>query len=328
TTYSSTNRFVANGDVALFDCGGSLATLTLCALPPQATAPVDIAGPPVADTLPNDHSLVAIGNVGGAAVFHVANVNEIWRSDGTAPGTFRLAAGDWVRPASTVHPISIVHNGKLYFVGCRATDDCSLYATDGTVAGTTTVAPLGLTTSIAEAWFERYGTEFVVGIAGFYYGGIWRSDGTTAGTRRIVSGVFERFNMAVVGDRIFFDACCNYPWGLNVSDGTEAGTRAVPLPPDMIGLGSALFENIGDTALILGCSTSTDGTSICAVDREGTGIARVAALGRTGRGASVALLGRTRDAIYVAVDDTLHGREPWRIRVRDAIFSDGFDAQP
>jgi ELWxxDGT repeat protein len=326
TTYSSIADFVTNGDVALLECGGSLATMTLCALTPQAAAPVSIGGPPIADPWPYDDSIAAIGNIGGAAIFHVPSTNEIWRSDGTSPGTFRLSSGDGFRGASKNRPGSIVHAGKVYFAACRLPDDCSLHVTDGTIAGTAPVAPLGVSTGIVEARFERYGNEFVVGIASGFLGGIWRSDGTTAGTRRIMSGSFDRLAMAVVGDRIHFDVCCSYPWGLHVSDGTEAGTR--PVPSVMAMIDTRLFENVDDAAVIFTCSMDGSNTTICAIDREGTGVQALGTLGTTGRGASVEFLARTSDTIYVIVDDYLHGREPWRIRVRDAIFANGFDAEP
>jgi ELWxxDGT repeat protein len=323
TTYSSTNAFITNGDVALLDCGGSLATLTLCALTPQAAAPAPIDGPPIANPELDDTTIVALGNLGGAAIFYLRYANEVWRSDGTSPGTFRLSAGDWVREAATPHPVSIEHDGKIHFAACRTRDDCSLHATDGTVAGTTIVAPLGLTTGIVDAWFERYGDGFVVGLRGFPFGGIWRSDGTAAGTTRIMSGSFDQFALSVVGDRIHYYT----PSGFFVSDGTQAGTHEVPRPTTFAAFNTGLFQSIGN-ATIFGCWMASAGSAICAIDREGTSITPVATIAASGRGTSIEYLGRTSDAIYVIADDYVHGREPWRIGLRDAIFANGFETEP
>ncbi|MDC8016034.1 hypothetical protein [Tahibacter soli] len=323
TTYSSTSEFVTHGDVTLFDCGGSLATMTLCALTPQAVAPFEIGGVSIANPSQPDDNVAAIGDVGGAAILFLPYANEIWRSDGTAPGTFRLSSGDTVATSAT-HAASIVHKGKLYFAGCRAPDGCSLYATDGTIAGTAPVVPLD-PSGIFDARFERFGDAFVFGTSSGWFGGVWRSDGTIAGTERIQLERIERIALSIVGDRIHFKTCCYPPAGFYVSDGTQAGTHAVSSQhPGLTTTDTRLFASVDDAATIFGCSTST-GSMICAMDREGTDIAPIAALGQTARGASIEFLGRTSDAIYVIADDYLHGREPWRIRVREAIFADGFE---
>ena len=92
----------------------------------------------------------------------------------------------------------------------------------------------------------------------------------------------------------------------------------------MTALDTRLFASVDDAATIFGCSSST-GSMICAIGVMPVPSRSIAALGQTGRGASIEYLGRTSDAIYVIVDDYLHGREPWRIRVREAIFADGFE---
>ena len=63
-----------------------------------------------------------------------AGGKQLWRSDGSRPGTFALTG-----PELNVPPLQAFLHRSFYFVGCSGpggADDCGLWRTDGTAAGT------------------------------------------------------------------------------------------------------------------------------------------------------------------------------------------------
>ena len=197
---------------------------------------------------------------------------ELWRSDGTAAGTYRLAD---VRPGpEDSFTTSLVEmGGKVYFSGWG-----ELWRTDGTVGGTARVKATWGADDLTV-----FGNRILFTAASAAHGyELWRSDGTAKGTVMIANlspgKASTRFDdFLVVGRRVFFvaeaSAAGHQLW---VTDGTPAGTRALtrsagvtsvlyPLVPAVIG-GRLLFAaNHPKTGLEL---WSTDGTP------KGTGLLR------------------------------------------------------
>lgn len=97
---------------------------------------------------------------------------ELWRTDGTSAGTFKLAGV----PESVV-----VWNGKAWFTSG------GLWSTDGTVAGTQKLTLPVATPALAP-------THLMAGPAHLYFfnaGRLWRTDGTTAGTAQLTTGTLR-----------------------------------------------------------------------------------------------------------------------------------------
>jgi ELWxxDGT repeat protein len=109
---------------------------------------------------------------------------ELWRTDGTAAGTSRLAE----LPASSRPQLAALPGLAVFVLRVAGTDRQELWASDGTVAGTHKIADLpGAATSLTvlgnEAFFglTRIGSDFVSSE-------VWRTDGTAAGTRGVAGG--------------------------------------------------------------------------------------------------------------------------------------------
>ena len=120
---------------------------------------------------------------------------ELWRTDGTETGTFRINAGP-------VHR-RVVFNGRLWFLSGGA-----LWSTDGTVAGTQQLA------------LPVSNLEYLMGTSTHLYftvdGKLWRSNGTAAGTAQASADSFylgtsdyEPQGWTSVGSRLLFFA---YVW--------------------------------------------------------------------------------------------------------------------
>jgi ELWxxDGT repeat protein len=162
-----------------------------------------------------------------------AHGGELWRSDGTPAGTWRV---------SNIHPLFdgppptnlTLFAGKVFF---RAADDRrgpGLWASDGTARGTRLVKSFGLDPEN----FGPNGLRVVGGALLFaalrpsqgYW--LWRTDGTLAETVPLTAlGVREEIllmnSSLLVGPRLFFTtkAAEETPSALWVTNGTAAGTR-------------------------------------------------------------------------------------------------------
>jgi ELWxxDGT repeat protein len=161
---------------------------------------------------------------------------ELWRSDGTAEGTFRvqdLVPGPFSSHLAWLTPF----DGSIVFATGLSAN--FLWRTDGTPEGTESFGPSDLRaweptpfegSLLFHGWTHEFGSE------------PWRSDGTTAGTmvvKDIVPGgddgtvhgqnpknSYPR-NLTVSGGTLFFAAIHQFAipsYSLWKSDGTEAGT--------------------------------------------------------------------------------------------------------
>jgi ELWxxDGT repeat protein len=168
---------------------------------------------------------------------------QLFRSDGTAAGTFRLKV---VAPRPGGIPISRVQeltdlNGRLFlscddgFLGDSANRSYDgLWTSDGTEAGTAQLLQgeaYNLTPFKGLLYFERYGANSTTEL--------WRSDGTVAGTAKVKLIGSALLPPVVAGDRLVFAAgdasTGTEPWA---SDGTPEGTG--PLGDINPGAGSSI----------------------------------------------------------------------------------------
>lgn len=160
--------------------------------------------------------------------------NHIWRSDGTAEGTYVLVS-------STIfgaYPIFTVFNNQVYFWVTNANSNEVLYKTSGTVATTEIVRvfPCGGPTGMQNydpimfvhnnLLYFMANDELSSCSPYGYYGNstFWKTDGTNVGTVKAFGSFPNSQNvmqMGVVNNQLFFTVRNN---GLWKSDFTNAGT--------------------------------------------------------------------------------------------------------
>jgi ELWxxDGT repeat protein len=149
---------------------------------------------------------------------------ELWRTDGTPAGTFRIFADG----ASYLTDF----NGVLYFLA-----GSKLYKTDGTIAGTQRVQDLSTITGTDSvrllAVFNGY---LYFAHASVFYPNMWylcRTDGTPNGAQPFGSGSVRVNTMQVSGNYLFFTDGTNTSGGLGNlwrTDGDPAPAHTVQLP--------------------------------------------------------------------------------------------------
>jgi ELWxxDGT repeat protein len=207
--------------------------------------------------------------------------SNLWSSDGTERGTHRLVPLDSYSSTLPVPPVAV--NGRGLFAPAGFSQDSpDLWVTDGTPAGTEGVtfigrngwssSPQNLVPTPEGIRFQAYneqnlyvwnsrGTAATTVPLDFYLpglweplgpvtlgwgsDGLWRTDGTPAGSFRLTpEEIGPVSGLAVLGSRAVFVSNLSVAPVLWTSDGTLAGTQQIGLP----GAGSILPA--GSSALV------------------------------------------------------------------------------
>ena len=114
-------------------------------------------------------------------LYFQTGTDQWWRSDGTATGTFPVAStGVYLLSAAAI-------GDRLFFAKCEPAHGCELWRTDGTLESTGLVADL-------EPGPGSSGPHALSSVgSALYFGtsprGVWRSDGSAAGTTRVATDI-------------------------------------------------------------------------------------------------------------------------------------------
>lgn len=255
----------------------------------------------------------------------------LWRSDGTAPGTYALAnlvsLQNWSVPFSPLwHVYSIVHGGRIYFQACTAqvASSCGVYATDGA----TNPVLLASTPDTNLTQYGQYQGKVVFVTGGTGASQLWTSAGTPQTTQVALTLPHSIFSFGNAGGLLHFKGYATGAPTANyyVTDTTVAGTRQVPLPAGMYVETISPTMAVYDDHVLFSCYVPGYGNEICVVDGQGTGLSTVIDI-QPGLGHSYATpVAILSDGVYFSADDGVHGKELWRVsRYTDALFADGFD---
>ncbi|HXC54132.1 MAG TPA: ELWxxDGT repeat protein [Rhizomicrobium sp.] len=263
--------------------------------------------------------------------------NELWRSDGTALGTFQVKA---INPTTQVNAgldQSITTNpvllgSTIYFMGNDQAHGNELWSSDGTAAGTHLLKDIspGFVNSNPQQLVLSGSEVFFTANDGVHGLELWASDGTAAGTQMVKDikpgdGSSSLFGLtAVLGNAVMFSADDGVHGSeLWISNGTEAGTvmlddispgalaNSPPNSSSPFGF-TTVGSNIFFQATTVGSGNElwvTDGTA------AGTHITRDIHPGnpdsdvnlQPGQGGAVVL----GSHIYFTADDGTHGSEVW-----------------
>lgn len=153
---------------------------------------------------------------------------ELWRTDGTAEGTYRLPAE--LCPRAYTGPSEVIAGGVLYFAGFDEATGCAAWRSDGTAAGTARLEDLS--SGVAQ---DSLPQDFAaLGDRAFFANeaGLWgvRPQDNGAGFVRALPGVHL---VTSAGNRLFFLSGVEGGEALWVSDGEQGGdTRQLQVFPE------------------------------------------------------------------------------------------------
>jgi ELWxxDGT repeat protein len=161
---------------------------------------------------------------------------ELWRSDGTAQGTYMIKDINPGVPSSNVRDITI-SGGKIFFSANDGTISQTIWITDGTAQGTKELTDLSLYGSTNPTYLTDVNGLLYFFTDNFYgypqASQLWKTDGTANGTGMIADFYNNpSFNYSSQGRQItnvnghIFFSIQNFGYApeLVYSDGTTAGT--------------------------------------------------------------------------------------------------------
>jgi len=246
------------------------------------------------------------------------NGKELWRTDGTASGTYMIK--DISPGAASSDPANFaILNDEVYFSAENEAYGRELWKTDGTEAGTMLVVdinpgaspslPMYLTNFNGLLLFRAYTTELGHEL--------WRSDGTAEGTwlvkdLRPNTSDSNPSSFTVYNNELYFNALATLPgstydsYSLWKSDGTAEGTVSIKelfpsveklLKDDSLELNGILYFSSG------GGLWQTNGTE------EGTSLIKTVSPSGSRR---LRDFFTVEGIIYFVGDDEVHGEELWR----------------
>ncbi len=188
------------------------------------------------NVLTPSYSSAVLGNVLliNIPVDEMSGTSAVVRTDGTIVGTQVLSNSESSFSPTPLKREIVVAGGKAYFTSNSSLDGLGLYATDGTLVGTSKVMSIGGAFSMAAlgsmvAYNGKLFFSYNNGFDGFE---LWMSDGTTAGTSLAVdlSPGFENgieSSLFVWQGHLYFAGRANGKIELWKSNGTSAGTSLV-----------------------------------------------------------------------------------------------------
>ncbi|MCC6672663.1 MAG: hypothetical protein IT458_16480 [Planctomycetes bacterium] len=274
--------------------------------------------PPVVTQPSSNPGLAVI--LGGIAYFTANDVlgTELWRSDGSLGGTYRVK--DLNPGAASSDPDElIVAGGLLFFSAAIGGHGRELCASDGTAAGTRIVRDLRVGSDVGaqprhlavfqgRVWFAADD-----GVAGEE---LFVSDGTTAGTVRVLdlapggAGSAPQDLIAWNG-RLWFTAQDARGRELWSSDGTAAGTQLlVDFLPGAASFAPQELTPAGPQ-LFFSAAESGAGRELYATDGTATGTRRVADLQPGATGSFPRWFVGLGASVVFEANDGVHGGEPW-----------------
>lgn len=185
-----------------------------------------------------DYSFTSSFAVLNKVVYYSANDgihgNELWRSDGTAAGTYIVKDINPGTAAGNAYYIT-TYKGKVYFMAYTAATGYEVYQSDGTAAGTVLLKDIvaGIYGSYPERFTVANGSLYFETDGNNYNSQLWKTDGTDAGTVMVAdiynsSGANGIAQLTSANGLLFFTAY-SYTNGRELwrSDGTAGGTYLI-----------------------------------------------------------------------------------------------------
>jgi len=196
---------------------------------------IDINTGPGVGSIPvsyNDYYLTVMNNKLFFAANDGVHGTELWVSDGTAANTQMIKDINTTPDSGSINSPVILNaaiaaiNNQVLFAANDGVHGTELWTTDGTDAGTVMVQDIVLgATGSSPQYFMPFNDKVIFSTTG----GVYISDGTSAGTFEIIDGLQNFLDYAMLNNNYYFCTASYYGGGtfLWVSDGTQGGTQVI-----------------------------------------------------------------------------------------------------
>lgn len=267
--------------------------------------------------------------VSGTKLFFSAAGNgtgqELWVSDGTPAGT-SMVKDIYSGPSSSQLDDLTDVNGTLFFSADNGENGPELWKSDGTPAGTVMVKNIvpeetvGNTTTIYGSWPARLtnnnGTLYFIARNKNYQQGLWKSDGSEAGTVLVKDGLgYAPTALGVYNANVYFTIFGDVGGGTQVwkTNGTPSGNALVTTlghgqtqTSEFVVMNNKLYFPGRDTrrgAELFRSDGTTAGTTVVKDINVRPGITD---------GSEPSSLVSINGSVYFTADDGDHGGELWK----------------
>lgn len=264
-------------------------------------------------------------SVNGISLFNFTDGitgNQLWRTDGTAGGTFTLTSN----PSNTVVSSQFPMGNTLFFVISCGTGLTCMYSTDGTAAPVA-VLPGAIIDEVPHPIATLQKIVFEGNIVGGTSFGIYVSDGTNAASTEAVSTTTANNigQFVAVNDKFFFPASDsangNELWVsdaaiANSSDVPTLGTRlTLDINPTNPSSNPQNLTRVGDLLFFTALDPDA-GRELWRSDGTTTGTFRIMDIGPEIADAKIPFIVAFKPAsgpalAFFPADDGVHGLEPW-----------------
>jgi|GEM_PF-787412 len=244
---------------------------------------------------------------------------ELWRSDGTAAGTYMVKDINAGSISSSPGNLTRVGN-KLFFAATTSANGTELWSSDGTAAGTVLVKDIqsGLLSSSPTSMVDWNGTLYFGANDGTNGTELWKSDGTNGGTvivANISAGSASSLPGALTpaGSVMYFTASTSTTGAeLWKTDGTAAGTVLVKdINPGTTSGSISNLKMIGST-LYFAANDGTNGTELWKSDGTAAGTVMVKDVNPGSVSSSPLGLVELGGLLYFRGTTATQGSELWR----------------
>ncbi|MFD2522794.1 3-coathanger stack domain-containing protein [Emticicia soli] len=245
-----------------------------------------------------------------------SNGNELWRTDGTAAGTWMLRDINWGPTHTGFGNFRKVGN-KLFFTANEMNTGYELWVTNGTSEGTYMVKDVlpGSSSSYLHSFTNLNDNLLIFSTSNVYPQKLWRSDGTESGTYMVPDAYggstypssYESGEFGVLNNRVYYEAYTGNGYRLYSSDGNSTTQVHSEVDPEaMIKFKDQLFfrgaKYYGSEGYEL---WKTDGTA------SGTTLVKDIYPGYPSSRPSKFFV--HNDNLYFLADDGIHGQELWAL---------------
>jgi ELWxxDGT repeat protein len=267
----------------------------------------------------NPASFLSMGDYALFVATDATHGRELWRTDGTAAGTYLVKD---IQPGpATSDVLQLTRLGEVaFFTATTAEQGRELWRTDGTAAGTAMVVDLapGPIGSNPSNLTVMNGSLFFSASDGASGTELWRSDGTAVGTV-LVDDIFPGLssstpsNLTVMNGVLFFTAT-NGLTGAELwrTNGTSAGTVLVrDIWLGSTGSSAGQFRVVGDV-LYFSANDGSNGLELWRTDGQTAGTVMVRNIAPGASGSSPVSLVGMNGLLYFFATTAELGYELWR----------------